>query len=235
MAIEITNFNHTTTSAEEVEANAAEVLAWLQTNAMEYFPGGFEKTGTVSGSDCKILCKNSSSLAVLEIPFCQGSNSYGKVRSTYYSGVNILHGTATHVPFDKAIKTSYGFALVDKTNGETWFVSKTNNGDTCFCGIIDGNTTPGTFSGNLIFIDMSLSLSQSSLGATGALSAIKGYLRAYNQGSKAVLTPIAFDCGSYTENLFYVPFTPLNVATGIQRVMLDGTEYVYDGVLALKG
>lgn len=238
MAIEITYFAHTTISEDDIAANAEEVLTWLRANATDYFPGGFETTGSAGAR--KILCKNSNNDAMLAIPFCQGNDgSDGFVKSKHYSGYAIWHGTGRYCPFRKAVKTSYGIALVDAASGESWFISKTNGGETCFAGICDVTNGASTYAAKFLLLDTENSVTYVTVGAdmsgSTAIVNLKNAIRSVRTASKAILAPLAFDCGSYTENLFYVPFTPLQVDTGIQRVMMDGTEYVYDGVLALKG
>jgi hypothetical protein len=63
----------------------------------------------------------------------------------------------------------------------------------------------------------------------------KSYLT--TKAGKTVLIPVVFDCGTYTPNMFFTPFTQRRVprATGWEKVSINDEEYLYDGIIALKG
>lgn len=54
----------------------------------------------------------------------------------------------------------------------------------------------------------------------------------YSAGATA-LTSACTDAGTYSENLFFVPFTQFAGQSGI-TIDVSGTKYVYNGVFALK-
>ena len=63
----------------------------------------------------------------------------------------------------------------------------------------------------------------------------KSYLS--TKAGKTVLIPVVFDCGTYTPNMFFTPFTQRRVpqSTGWEKVSINDEEYLYDGIIALKG
>lgn len=63
----------------------------------------------------------------------------------------------------------------------------------------------------------------------------KSYLS--TKAGKTVLIPVVFDCGTYTPNMFFTPFTQRQVpkSTGWEKVSINDEEYLYDGIIALKG
>ena len=57
------------------------------------------------------------------------------------------------------------------------------------------------------------------------------------KAGKTVLIPVVFDCGTYTPNMFFTPFTQRQVpqSTGWEKVSINNEEYLYDGIIALNG
>lgn len=69
----------------------------------------------------------------------------------------------------------------------------------------------------------------------GYLAAIVGVYRIFPEAEATVLSPIVFDGGDHTTNLLMTPFSQAWFSANLQVVNIDGQEYVYDGLFALKG
>lgn len=232
MAIEITNFNYPTVP----NSNIDEVYDWLVENASEYFPGGITKI--FSGQDHRIVCyiEEGDDAPRICIPFDNFSAQYsGYVKARYDAaiyGCNPNSTSSSSYAYRKAVKTSNGIAIMAHYSGAVWFVSKTASGHTCVCAY--GSPVYNSTQYYLAFSD----LEKKSFGSPNVMSNLSELVNSYRLRTEAdhtTLVPIVFDGGDYTENLCMTPFTQAIFSANLQIVNIDGQEYVYDGLVALKG
>lgn len=235
MAIEITTFEHYASSAEN---NRNEVLSWLQTNASQYFSTIEEATGSYGSP--MILMSNSDDSS-MKLSFNAGQNYPSLFKTTKMeersAGVtSFWQGNDSYQRIIKAAKTPYGICLCSYPKGETIWFTKTNENTAAF--VLYGRTTYSSAAQvHLWFGDWQKSSDVFIFDAAtsaGTMASMKDTLRRNTHG-KTVLTPLALDGGTYTDNFFLVPFTSCIINDDIRKVTFDGTEYLYDGLFALKG
>ena len=218
MAIETTYFTGTT-----AEANEAEVYAWLTANAMDYFD-------EITDENHEIICKKDG-VNSLFFNCSGGSTHHTAVMSK--NGVVIWSYYALDITneyyWNRAIKTDSGLVFVTKNNLATVFVSKTTNGDLfyVYCGSYKTGSNCVT-----AIADFEKSSNFNILEPTnGYLTDPKRY--GVLQSAKTALVPALSDVGTYSENLFFVPYTQFS-GPSIMTIEIDGTKYVYNGFFALK-
>lgn len=235
MAIEITTFEH---YASNNTNNRNEVLSWLQTNASQYFSTITASEGAYGSPQIQMSNSDHSSIV---LSFNAGQNYSAQYTTTKrYEGsqgaITYWQGDDSKQGFIKAAKTPYGICLCSYPKGETIWFTKTNEETTAFA--LFGRTNHASASQvHLWFGDWHKSSDLFTFDAAtteGTVESMKNVLRRNTHG-KTVLTPLALDGGTYTENFFLVPFTSYVVNTDILKVTFDGTEYLYDGLFALKG
>lgn len=231
MAIEVTTFNYPT----DPNNNINEVYDWLVANASEYFPGGIVKL--FSGAERRILCyvEEGDEAPRICIPFYNSSPNYtGYVKARYDTAIYGCNPNSTSYSgnaYRKAAKTSNGIAIMAHGSGAVWFVSRTTSGHVCVCAY--GSPTYNTTQYYLVISD----LEKKSFGSPNVMNSFPALVNSYRLRSEAdrtALVPIVFDGGGYTENLCMTPFTQANFTADLQTVLIDGTEYIYDGFVALK-
>lgn len=232
MAIEVTTFNYPTVHTSNID----EVYDWLVVNASEYFPGGITKL--TSGTELRILCytEEGDEAPRICIPFRNNSAMYtGYVKARYDTANYACNPNSTAYSgnaYRKAVKTSNGIAIMAHYSGAVWFISKTASGHVCVCA--SGSPTYNSTQYYIVLSD----LEKKSFGSPNVMSNYSALVSSYRLLSAAdhtTLVPIVFDGGDYSENLCMTPFTQANFAADLQTVLIDGQEYVYDGLFALKG
>lgn len=218
MAIETTYFTGTT-----ADDNRNEVRSWLSTNASDYFnsistPAGSKQIQCKIGDVTALTIDTDSNNYVFFATLKNGTNDYR------YKGWNTNHR------FTRAVKTSCGILLY-VNNIENIFITKNTDGGVMFAGYHStGNSiygaTIGDFANDSAFKDLGgnnvTGFSVDQLQAVGVRSA-----------GRTALVPAVTDAGTYSDNLFFVPFTQFIGQSGI-TIDVDGTKYVYNGVFALK-
>ena len=132
--------------------------------------------------------------------------------------------------FTRAVKTSCGILLY-VNNIDNIFITKNTDGGVIFAGYHStGNSTYGAtigdFANDSAFKDMG-----GSNGTGFALDQLKNV--GVQSAGRTALVPAVTDAGTYSDNLFFVPFTQFIGQSGI-TIDVDGTKYVYNGVFALK-
>lgn len=141
MAIKTTYFVNTTVAAD----NAAEVYAWLQENATEYFD-----SFAISDDGLKISCFIGELEAVNISGFGDGTTSQAlKFVTTLNNGTTCNASAPSASPswyINKAIKTSNGIAfclILNENAYKPWFfITKAASGETAF--VFGSNTTVNT-------------------------------------------------------------------------------------------
>ena len=234
MAIEVTDFNYPSSHAQNIN----EVYDWLTENAVEYFPGGIVKDGSSNWIACYPTAEDSRTR--MAIPFYNNNNAVqGHIITRYTPDdrVAIVNPNATGYnahAYRKAVKTENGFALLADGTGATWFVSRTEGGTVCTVAI-GTNTYNSTNSFRFVLADLERGNQYAGSALTGSVNALVSEHRMLSGGSHTVLVPIVFPGGTYSTNLLMTPFSQANFSADLQTVLIDGQEYVYDGLFALKG
>lgn len=232
MAIEVTTFNYPT----DPNNNINEVYDWLVANASEYFPGGIVKF--FSGAERRILCyvEEGDEAPRICIPFYNSSPTYtGYVKARYDTaiyGCNPNSTTYSGNAYRRAAKTSNGIAIMAHGSGAVLFVSRTTSGHVCVCA--SGSPAYNATQFYLVLSDLEKK-SFDSPNVMSNLSALVNSYRLRTEADHTTMVPIVFNGGDYTENIFMTPFTQANFSADLQTVIIDGQEYVYDGLFALKG
>jgi hypothetical protein len=73
-----------------------------------------------------------------------------------------------------------------------------------------------------------------------SFSTYNSYITTYAKPSliykcdKTVLTPVVFDCGSYSPNLLISKFTQ-STDFSYRKIKVNNIEFAYDGIFALRG
>ena len=218
MAIETTYFTGTT-----ADSNRNEVRAWLNTNATDYF----SQISTPAGSTA-IQCKIGG---VTALTIDTNTNNY-IFFATLKNGMNDYRFTkwGTDHRFTRAVKTSCGILLY-VNNIDNIFITKNTDGGVIFAGYHStGNSTYGATIG-----DFANDSAFKGMGGSNGTGFTANQLKdvGVRSAGRTALVPAGTDAGTYSDNLFFVPFTQFIGQSGI-TIDVDGTKYVYNGVFALK-
>lgn len=231
MAIEVTTFNYPTAPNNNLD----EVYDWLVANAAEFFPGGIVKNA--SRVYIEVFPIEGDNTTRMIIPFATtGNSSAGGIKTKYGMSTYQINPNATSYQsnaYRKAVKTSCGFVLMANSNGATWFVTKTENGNVCtYC---LGSKEYGYKTISYIFCDLENDVVPSISGTSySSVAELVSALRPWSGRQFTTLLPIVFTGGTYTTNMLMTPFTQANFSGDLQTVLIDGQEYIYDGFIALK-
>lgn len=221
MAIETTYFSGTSS-----EANNLEVTTWLTANAAEYFDKIIGGNGYDTGV-CKI-----GDITALEINYRTDIDTPKLFTTRIKNGQSVSGGYrwSNTNRVVRAYKTDNGICLYcDKANSV--IITKSTNGSILIAhSFVDKSTdhlywTIADFNNSTNYLKSNYfqnTFTSADLTAAGV----------YSAGATA-LTPACTDAGTYSENLFFVPFTQFAGQSGI-AIDVDGTKYVYNGVFALK-
>lgn len=232
MAIEVTAFNYPTDPINNIN----EVYDWLVANASEYFPGGIVKNADVNHRYIRCYPIEGDDRTQMVIPFYNSNGNaagclFPKYATTTYQ-VNPNGGTYTTNAYRKAAKTPYGVALL-ANSGATWFVTKTETGSVCTYAI--GSQSLNTNRPGVAACDLENDRIPVIRGAFNSMSELVTDLRHISGGGATALVPFVFPCGTHSTSLLYTPFTQATFYGDLQTVVIDGQEYIYDGLIALKG
>lgn len=233
MAIEVTTFNYPT----DPNNNINEVYDWLVANASEYFPGGIVKSDSSKWITCYPIAEDSRTR--MAIPFYNNNNAVqGHIITRYMpdDGVAIVNPNATQYnthAYRKVVKTENGFALLADGTGATWFVARTEGETVCTVATGTSNYNSNTFRFVLADLERGNRYAGNNTTVNNVTSLVTAY-RILSGGSFTVLAPIVFPGGSYSTSLFMTPFSQASFSADLQTVLIDGTEYIYDGLIALK-
>ncbi len=199
--------------------NIDEVLAWMHTNASEYFDDITKDGNTLNCSvnGAVFLQVGFSGNATTGLTLPNGNN---KTYSSSDSSANVT----------KVYKTDKGIALFRDRYYDI-FVSKTDEGSTAVVMIFRAQSDDlriyGADSENSTDLSTYPSVKESIYNP-----GINAITKHFATAGKAAIVPFVFDNGSHTPNIFLVPFSPFIGTKAI--IDLDGTKYVYDGCIALK-
>ena len=219
MAIETTYF-----TATDHDANWEEVRAWLAANATEYFD-------TIDGTTWsnEVICKNDGK-EVLKLNF---TSSGGTSLFAVYLKNGVSIGSSywdKSRKFVKAYKTDNGICLW-ASNTDNIMIAKTAEGANIVAVVT--NAISGALRWYIGDATSSAAFVASSTQGSSPWANSNIITMGVNSAGKTSLVPAVTDSGTYSENLFFVPFTQF-FSQGNMIIDIDGTKYVYNGVFALK-
>lgn len=204
----------------------SEVRDWLAANATEYF-------------DSFVLSEDG-----LTLDLQKASNTYITITTTAAGSVKMkftVYGGATHTTshgssesgfIERLTKTDYGICISVNYGGTSCprsiFITKTNNGNIGAVIFHDYLSTKNTSSNYAYAISFSTSTEFVRMTATG------GANFGVNPANLTTLCPIVCmgNSDEYMPNIFITPFSQY-VGTECSFVF-EGTEYLYNGYIALK-
>ena len=229
MAIETTYFTGTTAAA-----NYAEVSAWLTANAAEYF----DTIDVPSGAQ-EVNCKFGD-VTALKLDWSAEFGTQRAFKITANNGVVIDNGF--YFNFDRCVwrrgvKTGNGIMLCNGSTNSfqtSLSISRNSEGGIIFAVVSPDNTNVNNSVNRGRIIDFEKSLNVTTTHEASGDSAAQ---RHAGMGSisagRTALVPIVSDAGTYSDNVFYVPFSQF-IDSCFCKIEVDGTKYVYNGVFALK-
>ena len=212
MSVSTTVFTST-----DANQNASDLYDWMLTNASEYFD-------EITFSSPLITCK------VGDTDFLKiSTNNSQEMGITLPNGNGNMQTRPTAI-CRTAYKTSSGLALF-MDNSTSIFVTKSDSGATCAVSVGLWGFRKYRIIG--ADVESSTGLTQYPRTSEENFEYFSNLCdRSFTNAGKAALVPFTFDNGSYTPDLFLVPFSPF---VGTRALLdLDGTKYVYDGCIALK-
>jgi hypothetical protein len=229
MAIETTYFTGATAAA-----NYAEVSAWLTVNAAEYFD-----TIDVSSGAQEVNCKVGD-VTALKLDWSAEFATQRAFKITAKNGVVIDNGyffNFDRCVWRRGVKTSNGIMLC---NGSTdsfqtsLLVARNSEGGIIFALVSPDNTNINNSvnRGRLLDFEKSLKVSLTTSSSNSNPGERHNGIGIFQAGRTA-LVPIVSDAGTYSNNVFYVPFSQF-IDSCFCKIDVDGTKYVYNGVFALK-
>lgn len=211
MAVIKTVFTGTTT-----EQRAAEMLAYLQANASGFFDSiTADETGNIS---CVI-----DNVTALYLPYPTGNYTFAIKNGTTFSDFN-----SGAILFNVGYHSTYGILLQGDTR--TCAVAKNELGHTVLVGIF--RTTSNSSSYGYRFADFT---DGTIINAPWGYnhSAAEAKTVCARSADLTAIVPCVFSGGHYSEGLCVTPFAEYAGSPGL--LDLNGTQYGYDGALALKG
>ena len=218
MAIQETVFNN---------PDSGGIRGWLNESCSDFFRGVSSSSGLTT---IRFTSDGSANLIQLNI----SSSSSGLYLINTNGIIGQFDGVGSKIDPIKGVVTDYGFGLIGRYGINVW-VSKTNTGNPCviMCGVYNSEFVIkcADISGDYNIIDL---LPQSSF------STYNSYITTYAKPSliykcdKTVLTPVVFDCGSYSPNLLISKFTQ-STDFSYRKIKVNNIEFAYDGVFALRG
>ena len=209
--------------------------SWMDSNVPDFFPGGYEITMPY-GSGSKILTMYPiSGDTTAKIEMSANVKTYG---ITTASGVHPSSNKDHFVPRYVA-NLDGGFAVILKDGNErsteyaSLFFSKDESGRVTGCGCLCINGYYTVFSTCFVETAQSqmvyLSSVYSSAGTTAeSMNALR------RSASQTLLVPV-LTLQSHSAKMSVTPCTSYPASTGIERVSMDGDEYLYNGLFAMKG
>ena len=217
MAIQETFFNNPSMN---------DIKTWVDNNCSQFFEDSGAANGIVT---IRFTSSSNSNFIGLDI-----NSNTGTVYMINTNNVTAgFSGNLSKIDPIKGIVTDYGFGLIGRKGFNVW-VSKTNTGNGCaiIC---------GTYSSSFIIkcVDIGGDYNIIDLIPQGLFSS-SNVITDYAKPSliykcdKTVLTPIVFDCGSYSPNLLISKFTQ-STDFSYRKIKVNNVEFAYDGVFALRG
>lgn len=220
MAITKTTFTGATQAA-----NAPEVLAWLQDNATEFF---LTIAAENSDNNFNIICTTSTGGKLIF-----GFDETVKNHFELANGVSST-GYFTDILVRTAYKTSKGIFLIQESTNDRdkyYFITKSNAGNTSIIQLGAQGTNSKLY---YLFADLTAnSAIYYPKSNVSTYSAVQGLWSMQSPSSLTTMTPVPLgNGGTYTPDLFLMTYNEFFGYVG--KIVVDGVEYVTDGVFALK-
>lgn len=217
------------------EGEAVEGLkSWMDSNVPYFFPGGYEIT-LPYGTGSKVLTMypvSGNTTAKIEMS--------ANVKTYCVSTASDVHPSSSKDYFVPryVAKLDGGFVVVLKdgskgTEYASLFFSKDELGRVTCGGCLCINGYYTVFSTCFAETAQSQMVYLSSVySSAGTTAASMDVLR--RSASQTLLAPV-ITMGSHTQKLLVTPCTSYLASTGLEHVSMDGTEYLYNGLFAMKG
>lgn len=214
MAITKTIFTGTTAAA-----NGAEVLAFLQANAADYFDT------ITSPSNGMIKCLVGTTEALVLGTGSDQINGQIKLANGAYKTIIFIDSV-----FVRGYATSNGLLLIQQTvsyGTVSLFITKNSQGNACVVSMLKENERKPY---KYVSADIVNGAAITQWSSTNTMSEACDVLS--KSAAATGLCPFVFDSGDYTPGLFVATFSQY-VGTECE-FSLNGVEYVTDGAIALK-
>lgn len=217
MAIQETVFN---------SPSMNDIKTWIDDNCSQFFESSDIANGIVS---IRFRSSTSSNFIGLDI-----SSSSSPINIINTNGITAqFSGTQSQIDPIKGVVTDYGFGLIGRYGINVW-VSKTNTDSPCviMCGGYNSSfaISCADIGGDYNIIDL---IPRSSFSTNNAIETYAKPSLVY-KCDKTILTPVVFDCGSYSPNLLISKFTQ-STDFSYRKIKVNNIEFAYDGVFALRG
>lgn len=208
----------TTYFTQGVNTQKAEVYAWLQENAADYFDTISEESGAITCSlsnGASVQFYASNKLLTVTLSNQTSKSSYGSSTGYFKSGIVTSSGIMLigHSTISSSSDIRANSIAITRTNEESVGIS---------CHIMNNTSTT-----ELITADLTNDSNFTFFGGATSTSST-------NQASSGMtsLAPVAFgNDHTYAPNLFFVPYSQFTVPCSFE---LEEVKYAYDGHFALK-
>ena len=205
-----------------LDAQAPEVLAWLQANATDYFDS-ITYDAESSVIKCSVGDKEAFSVLFSDTNRLTANLKNGAIVKAYGGSAALLQ---------YGIATDHGIAILVQASNPTWlFITRSDSDSLIMAMMCMASSSSGTahfyvgdFENSPAWSDVYGSSSSGDLwGKNMSISA-----------ALTTLTPIVLkDYPSYTPNLYIMRFT--EYLGNVGKLIINGEEYFSNGYLALKG
>ena len=233
MAIDI---YHVVDTSSKV-GNLTEVQEYLSATRGSMFLGGIEKL--INGNDGDLVFYPFEDLTNVNytIKYTSYSNSYGYLTAKNGFTCDVTGDSYTSSIIDQIALVPNGFGL-RFVNGGTVFFGLDTDDNTVVASTTKHSSSKVPYASTVCsdFKEENYNSSRISLRKSiqGTLEEVMNQSR-QAECPKTLLEPIIFGSGGYSTNIFMTPYTQLNVSSGWLKVLMDGEEYLYNGLFALKG
>ena len=233
MAIDI---YHVVDTSSKV-GNITEVQEYLSATRASMFPGGIEKI--INGNDGDLVFYPFEDLSNVNytIKYTSYGNNFGNLTAKNGFTCDVTGDNHTSSIIDQIALVPDGFGL-RFVNGGTVFFGVDTDSNTVVASITKQSDTSTSYASTVCsdFKEENYNSSRISLrkNVQGTLEQVINQSR-QPECPKTLLEPIIFGSGGYSTNIFMTPYTQLNVSSGWLKVLMDGEEYLYNGLFALKG
>ena len=229
MAIETTYF-----TGVNATDNKNEVFTWLTANASELFDEIEQPSGSME-INCKI-----DSVVALKLDWGADYGTQRAFKIIAKNGAGIDNGYFFNLDrcvWRRGVKTSNGIMICNGSTNSfqtSLSISKNSEGGIIFAVVSPDNTNVNNSvnRGRIIDFEKSLNVIATHEASGDSAAQRHGGMGIISAGRTA-LVPIVSDAGTYSDNVFYVPFSQFTDSC-FCKIEVDGTKYVYNGVFALK-
>lgn len=220
MSIEITRFQ-----SSDLASCINEVRPWLIENAIPKYFNSISDNTTDYGAFTMYPFEDTTAYFLPAFYYTSSSN-YVTLRLKN-GGSSTVRGPYCKVPRYGA-KTDNGL-FIYTTDGTSTIISKTNDNNTCIVHMSGVNTSNMT----LLAVDFENSINL--VNQFDYVGNVANFRKVMTKlCDKSLFVPYIFDGGGYTPNLLWSPYSQSSNFQ-IRKITINGDEYVYDGIFALRG